>query len=359
MRADSDVEMEEEDPVDIGEDEVESVADIDESDDDGEEEAVNESDGDDDGDDDDDDDDDEIQQQSDEGNDDDDPENEEEDEEMSAAPRLKIKLKLPSQPALSSGNATPVRGFASPPKSSRRYRPIVPESEESADNAESEASEERQPTSRSATGTPSHNTRPMTTRQAVLASVVGSSHVSLDDGSRSKKQPLNETELALRREETARKRKNLTEKKLEDEKAETINRLLKRQSRPRNRRANVDVAAQENAEDGDGDEAVEGVQSVHEEVKPLMYRWISTSRLPPSVKPRTETEKGMLITFSVPTIVEVPSSEKKDVLRPPIPATCAVKGCGAVRKYRLVRNSDIGACGMAHLKILEQKQSQD
>lgn len=29
---------------------------------------------------------------------------------------------------------------------------------------------------------------------------------------------LNETELALRREETARKRKNLTEKKLEDEK---------------------------------------------------------------------------------------------------------------------------------------------
>jgi Ino eighty subunit 2 len=79
----------------------------------------------------------------------------------------------------------------------------------------------------------------MTTRQAVLASVVDSSHVFLSDsyllffssflnsttlccieeGSRSKKQPLNETELALRREETAtRKRKNLGEKKLEDEK---------------------------------------------------------------------------------------------------------------------------------------------
>lgn len=40
----------------------------------------------------------------------------------------------------------------------------------------------------------------------------------LDEGTRSKKQPLNETELALRREETARKRKNLSEKKLEDEK---------------------------------------------------------------------------------------------------------------------------------------------
>ena len=88
------------------------------------------------------------------------------------------------------------------------------------------------------TGTPSTSVKPMTTRQAVLASVVDSSHVSLsdsyllplplistlnnlycvDEGSKSKKQPLNETELALRREEIARKRKNLSEKKLEDEK---------------------------------------------------------------------------------------------------------------------------------------------
>jgi hypothetical protein len=40
----------------------------------------------------------------------------------------------------------------------------------------------------------------------------------IDEASKSKKQPLNETELALRREEIARKRKNLSEKKLEDEK---------------------------------------------------------------------------------------------------------------------------------------------
>lgn len=38
------------------------------------------------------------------------------------------------------------------------------------------------------------------------------------ESNRSKKKTLNETELALRREETARKRKNMTEKKLEDEK---------------------------------------------------------------------------------------------------------------------------------------------
>jgi Ino eighty subunit 2 len=105
--------------------------------------------------------------------------------------------------------------------------------------------------------------RPLTTCQAVLASVVGSSPLtfrwvgscsfnlsrliirSIDETSRKKKQ-LNEAEIALRREETARKRKHLSEKKLEDEKvrvcpilifvsrsnvsyqAETINRLLKK-----------------------------------------------------------------------------------------------------------------------------------
>ena len=44
----------------------------------------------------------------------------------------------------------------------------------------------------------------------------------IDEGSKSKKQPLNETELALRREEIARKRKDLSEKKLEDEKVHLI-----------------------------------------------------------------------------------------------------------------------------------------
>ncbi|KAF8630812.1 hypothetical protein AX15_002712 [Amanita polypyramis BW_CC] len=268
-------------------------------------------------------------------------------EEEETVPRLKIKLKLPTQTIINSGSATPVRGYAGPPKSSRRYRPIIPESEEeSAGRSSPDISDNDQP-SRS-TSTPSGSTRPMTTRQAVLASVVGPSHVSLDDNLRSKKQPLNETELALRREETARKRKNLTEKKLEDEKAETINRLLKRQSRPRGRRAIADIAPQENAEDGDGDEAMEGVQQAHEEVKPVMYRWISTSRQPANTNPGAE--KTMSITFSVPTIINIPSRES---LEPRAPAVCAVKGCLEFRKYRLVQNASIGACGMAHLKILE------
>ncbi|KAF8630810.1 hypothetical protein AX15_002712 [Amanita polypyramis BW_CC] len=324
MRSDSDVEMEEqeqEDSVEEGFDESEVDA----------EDAANQSE-------EPEEEDDEIQSADAE---DDEPEEEE------TVPRLKIKLKLPTQTIINSGSATPVRGYAGPPKSSRRYRPIIPESEEeSAGRSSPDISDNDQP-SRS-TSTPSGSTRPMTTRQAVLASVVGPSHVSLDDNLRSKKQPLNETELALRREETARKRKNLTEKKLEDEKAETINRLLKRQSRPRGRRAIADIAPQENAEDGDGDEAMEGVQQAHEEVKPVMYRWISTSRQPANTNPGAE--KTMSITFSVPTIINIPSRES---LEPRAPAVCAVKGCLEFRKYRLVQNASIGACGMAHLKILE------
>jgi len=66
----------------------------------------------------------------------------------------------------------------------------------------------------------------LTARQAVLASVADPSHIALDEsgsapglpGAKSRKKQLSEMELALKREETARKRRNLTEKKLEDEK---------------------------------------------------------------------------------------------------------------------------------------------
>ncbi|KAG7095954.1 hypothetical protein E1B28_006638 [Marasmius oreades] len=149
-------------------------------------------------------------------------------------PRLKIKLKLPAVPSSTSNSATPVpeetriRTTASSKRSaavrSRRRIQDIDSSEEDVDKAG-----------------PSRSTRPMTTRQAVLANVVDPSHVSLDPNialpsdhkPNPRKKQLNESELALRREETARKRKNLSEKKLEDEKFETINRLLRKQSKPR------------------------------------------------------------------------------------------------------------------------------
>ncbi|KAJ7107978.1 hypothetical protein C8R43DRAFT_1044382 [Mycena crocata] len=112
---------------------------------------------------------------------------------------------------------------------------------ESEDSVESE-SEEEMP----------QNTR-LTKRQAALAKArkgVMSSEESEDDdepepkpappspttSKRKRGAAIDPTELALRKEESARKRRNVSEKKLQNEKAETINRLLKKQSRPRGRR---------------------------------------------------------------------------------------------------------------------------
>ncbi|KAG5636437.1 hypothetical protein H0H81_008081 [Sphagnurus paluster] len=246
---------------------------------------------------------------------------------------------------------------------------------------------------------PSTSTRPMTARQAVLASVVDSSHVSLG-GSRQKKAPLNETELALRREETARKRRNLTEKKLEDEKAETINRLLKKQSRPRTKRTtaqreNMDDVAPPSSlagtrsnststynpstrkktkkpsgeeEEGDDEDGMDVAEAEEEELPerevpvPTMYRWVSTSRIPAQVEGTGENEKPepqMRLAFAVPVSVlppsppdamEAESTAKSTLVRP---TTCGVPGCEKPFKYRLVKDWTRGACGMLCLKALE------
>lgn len=227
---------------------------------------------------------------------------------------------------------------------------ISPESEDEDDESASGSRPPGQP-------------KPMTTRQAVLASMVDSSHVSLGEGKSSKKKILNESELALRREETARKRKNLTEKKLEDEKAETINRLLRKQSRPRNKRGTAlddrspmpgtgrkvkQKLKDEEAEEAEEKEEEEPMDVVEEEPTPVMYRWISSQKV--------ENESPqMTLSFSIPPIAlsVPPDGVDSDGSRPKAPNNCAVEGCSRERKYRLVRDWSVGACGMPHLKILE------
>jgi len=211
----------------------------------------------------------------------------------------------------------------------------------------------------------------------------------LDQGTRSKKQPLNETELALRREETARKRKNLSEKKLEDEKAETINRLLKKQSRPKNKRNNtVDdrspmptasgsrtpkVKAKNGTGDDEDAEAEEeeaedavDVTEQPEEIKPVMYRWVSSLRTIPG-DGEGEQKVKMEITFSVPeALFPAPPPSQEDVViedakeaekiqKARGPGVCAVEGCGKPRKYRLPKDWTIGACDSTHLRVIANR----
>ncbi|CAA7268899.1 unnamed protein product [Cyclocybe aegerita] len=308
---------------------------------------------------------------------------EESEEEPPPPPRLKITLKLPPTNASSNGTATPddpemeYPAYKRTPKRRAKARVIEDADVESEDPMSPSESDE---------GSSLPSVRPMTTRQAVLASVVDSSHVSLNEGTRSKKQPLNETELALRREETARKRKNLSEKRLEDEKAETINRLLKKQSRPRNKRNNtaddrspmptasgsrtpkVKAKAQD-GEEGEGedeeDEDAMDVDQQIEEVKPVMYRWVSSLREVPVEGNGTEKRMEVALTFSVPETLFPPppppvapevapevdaQAEKERAARGP--GVCAIAGCGKPRKYRLPRDWTIGACDSIHLRVL-------
>ncbi|KAI0361760.1 hypothetical protein OH77DRAFT_1444597 [Trametes cingulata] len=289
--------------------------------------------------------------------------------EVVVAPRLKIKLKLPQ--AGPSSATTRSSAHNTPSRASRRNVPRGSdiESEDEEDDEDDDGASTRS-TSEATTGAGS---RALTARQAVLANVVDSSHVSLiEPPNPRKKKPLTEIEIALKREETARKRRNLTEKKLEDEKAETINRLLKKQSRTRGRRNALSTAEDrpapgENAPgDGEDEDVTESPTPV-----PTMYRWVSRAQLIQKVgeqngQEETTAEKTMVLSFAVPAVVLPPTEVAGDnsmqvdksiatPARPPpsTPPPCDVQGCTATRKYRLVRDFQRGACGLAHLKVLE------
>ncbi|KAJ6575573.1 PAPA-1-like conserved region-domain-containing protein [Mycena vulgaris] len=260
---------------------------------------------------------------------------------------LKIKLKLGAQPGAAESKA-PARRFA-------RAKNEDIESEDS-DSEDSEAN---------AYAPGPSSGRQLTARQAVLASAVDPSHVALDSApSSSKKAQFTPTEVALRKEENARKRKNMIEKKLEDEKAETIHRLLKKQSRPKNKRTTAGHSDEDEMDEDAGDAAA---APAGEPLVP-MYRWVSTSRKPAAaddndsmpVDSGADPSASLSISFSIPEafLPAADEDEKHVVIQlaavAPPPAGCAVAGCEGKRKYRAVGKAwGVGACGLGHLKVLE------
>ncbi|KDQ49647.1 hypothetical protein JAAARDRAFT_617681 [Jaapia argillacea MUCL 33604] len=281
-----------------------------------------------------------------------------EDDRVPVQPRLKIRLKLPAHTTSSTSSA----GVATPEEPTRDI------------DIESEESDELNIDGSTRSASVSASTRPMTARQAAHAGVVETTHVSLTNEP-SRKKKLTDTEIALRREETARKRKHLSEKKKEEEKAETINRLLRaKSSRSKSAKKRLitlgtsvaptptggaggaeEVPGTPNTPDvtmgeADGMELAEG--EVGEEggvvVVPTMYRWVS------STKVAEGGEKKVVLSFSVP-VAALPDDEGERRSQPvkSRKAVCDVGGCGQPRKYRLVRDWERGACGMGHLKVLE------
>lgn len=153
--------------------------------------------------------------------------------------------------------------------------------------------------------------------------------------------------------------------------AETINRLLKKQSRARGKRNALSTAEDR---PGPGEVAGEGEEEETVEVaapSPTMYRWVSSARSP-STPVRGEGEKAdriMTLSFSVP-VFALPQEGSEDAMQvdgrngslflpppqrlpPATPPNCDVQGCTSLRKYRLVQDFHKGACGLNHLRALE------
>ncbi|WFD47529.1 hypothetical protein GLX27_002181 [Malassezia furfur] len=139
---------------------------------------------------------------------------------------LRIKLSRSKPPSESTPNSTPSRRSGRRTTRTARARASTGMSDAS-DEDELDASDDSDELASESMD------QPMTARQIARANrergIQNEELVELPMES-TKRQKLSETELALRRSETARRRRNQSEKKLEDDKIETINRLLKKQA---------------------------------------------------------------------------------------------------------------------------------
>lgn len=192
--------------------------------------------------------------------------------------------------------------------------------------------------------------------------------------------------------------------------AETINRLLKKQSRPRGKRSALatadDRAPASRPNTGTGvagtpadedDESMEPAEMAVQEL-PTCWRWVSSTTKVAGAAEGGDAKKAsngedvvmngdghdegtlntvavegrkMVLSFSVPVSI-LPSPPEAIALdaasagmdvdgassqstRPKTKTNslCDVDGCGKGRKYRLVKDWERGACGMEHLKALE------
>lgn len=123
-------------------------------------------------------------------------------------------------------------------------------------------------------------------------------------------------------------------------------------------KSNIQEEVEEAEGDDEEDEPMDVVEEPPEEVKPVMYRWVSSLKVVPSSTGNADRQVEMGITFSVPEAFVPPpvngkeSIELEELRAARRPGLCAVEGCGQLRKYRLPRDWTIGACNSTHLRIV-------
>ena len=121
---------------------------------------------------------------------------------------------------------------------------------------------------------------------------------------------------------------------------------------------NIQEEGEEAEVDDEEDEPMDIVEEPPEEVKPIMYRWVSSLKAVPSSLGDSDRQVEMGITFSVPEAFIPPPVNTEELIdleklrAARGPGICAVQGCGRQRKYRLPRDWTIGACDSTHLKIV-------
>lgn len=131
---------------------------------------------------------------------------------------------------------------------------------------------------------------------------------------------------------------------MHDIQIETINRLLKKQTRTRGKKGTI--AAVEADEEGD-QEGEDTIVSAVPPAIPTLFRWVSSSK-----------PDSPIMSFSVPPAL-MPETDALQALQgvspPPTKVTplCDISGCSLPRKYKLVKDPSKGGCGMDHLKALQ------
>lgn len=138
----------------------------------------------------------------------------------------------------------------------------------------------------------------------------------------SRKKHLTEEELALRRSETARKRKHQSQQKAEKDKIETINRLLKKQASKKSR----------------ADQQKESHQDLERPASPPKFiRYISSSG-------------GSTLSFPEEALHLL--EEFKQVANyPPTKPLCMVENCNKPTKYRHPKTQKV-SCSLDHYRLL-------
>ncbi|CAM0136746.1 unnamed protein product [Umbelopsis sp. WA50703] len=175
--------------------------------------------------------------------------------------------------------------------------------------------------------------RPLTKRQRAKLNEGGSEdylELPMDSG---KKKHLTAEEQALRRSEVARRRKNQSIQRAEKDKADTINRLLKKQASKSKR-----VIKDDGGEATDSTMGENGRQQSRIPDIPTKLRYVSS-----------QSGNVLAIPESI-DMKEVITPAKASALRKAI--KCAIKGCGLPKKY-LTSKSLTPVCSLDHYRQAE------